>query len=268
MLIGHPNSGKIGYEMTLKPLEEYFTTVYYDPRGTGQSEAPKTVEAYSPQYIVTEIEQLRKKLGVEKIWLFGHSDQSAIALSYTLRFPEHVAGLILSGTSHIGDLRESYARRKKSEVRRAAESPWFAQVLEDIDVLYTDKIKDQPGRDLTDAPMKWWCFDEASAQKIIPVSKAVSQAGRRKPIGGAFYAETDAERQSYLEDQKQFLRIQVPVLIVNGTADTNNPPEYARQLQQSLPQGKLILVEKSGHFPWVENPDDTFAAIKNWLGKR
>ncbi|KAA5305502.1 hypothetical protein, partial [Phocaeicola dorei] len=28
MLIGHPSSGKIGYEMSLKPLEEKFTMVY------------------------------------------------------------------------------------------------------------------------------------------------------------------------------------------------------------------------------------------------
>lgn len=40
--------------------------VYYEPRGTGKSEAPKTIEGYSQNYLVQEIEDLRKFLNVEK----------------------------------------------------------------------------------------------------------------------------------------------------------------------------------------------------------
>ena len=32
MIVGHPTSGKIGYELSLKLLENKFTIVYYDPR--------------------------------------------------------------------------------------------------------------------------------------------------------------------------------------------------------------------------------------------
>ncbi|WP_159477067.1 alpha/beta fold hydrolase [Chryseobacterium sp. 18068] len=68
MFVGHPNSGKIGYELTLQPLEKQFTMVYYDSRGTGKSAAPTKIEDYSLEKSVVEIEELRKKLNIDKIW--------------------------------------------------------------------------------------------------------------------------------------------------------------------------------------------------------
>jgi len=60
MFVGHPTSGKIGYELTLQPLEKQFTMVYYDSRGSGKSALPKKVEDYSLEKSVVEVEELRK----------------------------------------------------------------------------------------------------------------------------------------------------------------------------------------------------------------
>lgn len=102
LIVGHLSSGMKGYELTLQPLEAYFTMVYYDPRGTGKSDTPTTLLGYQQDSIVAEIEALRLHLNVDKIFLFGHSDQSAISLIYALQYPEHTAGLILTGTSYVG----------------------------------------------------------------------------------------------------------------------------------------------------------------------
>lgn len=144
MLIGHPSSGKIGYEMSLKPLEEKFTMVYYDSRGTGKSETPKKLEDYSAENSVREIELLREKLGAKKIWLFGHSDQSAIALQYAVEYPKNVSGIILSGTSYVGSQNESIERRKLSENKRIKESKWFAKVIEDWDYMVANNTTFDP----------------------------------------------------------------------------------------------------------------------------
>lgn len=266
MLVGHPNSGKIGYETTLKPLEEKFTMVYYDPRGTGKSEAPKKLENYNADQLTKEIDLLRKKLGAEKIWLFGHSDQSSVALQYAVEHPENVAGLILTGTSFIGDMDETINRRKDSENKRKTESKWFSQVVEDWEFMYVNKTEtDKNGRNLTDAPIKWWTYDEESFQKVIPIIKVISDAGRRKPIDGNYYSETPAQRQKYLDIQKAFKKLHVKTLIINGKFDTNNPPEFAEELQENLPNSKLVLLDKSGHFPWIEQSENTFEEIFKWL---
>lgn len=268
MLVGHPNSGKIGYERTLRPLETRFTMVYYDPRGTGGSEAPATLSGYGMPSWVAEIEALRKRLGVGKIWLFGHSDQSGIAMAYARLYPEKVEGLILSGTGWVGTQEATYERRRLSETRRRAESAWFDQVVRDWEyMIRNNTARDAGGRDLSDAPIQWWCYDEASSQKVIPIAREIGKAGRRKPVGGAFYTETEAERKWYLDLQDTFGQLRARVLILNGRHDTNNPPEDAAKLAQAIPGSKLVLIEKAGHFPWLEAPDAAFGAIGNWLGK-
>ena len=268
MFVGHPNSGKIGYELTLQPLEKHFATVYYNPRGTGNSEAPKNISDYRPEKNVEEIELLRKKIGVEKIWLFGHSDQSGIALEYALKYPENTEGLILIGTSFVGDIEESVARRKVSEQKRMAESAWFSQIIKDWDYMIEHKTNvGKNGRDLSEAPMKWWMYDEESYRKVLPFILKISEAGRRKPVNGNFYTETPEEREKYLKIQKSFNEIKAKTFIINGKYDTNNTPEFAEKLHQNLPNSEIVIVDKSGHFPWIENSSVFFEALDSWLKK-
>lgn len=266
MLVGHLNSGKIGYELTLKPLEDHFTMVYYEPRGTGKSEAPKTIKAYHRNYIVDEIEALRTHLKVDDIWIFGHSDQSAIALEYALKYPSHTQGLILSGTSLIGSKENMTKRRQNSEDKRSKESAWFAQIIQDREYMVSHNTKtNAKGKYIADVPIKWWCYNEKTAQKVIPLAHKISETGRRKPIHGLYAVESQEERQNYLESQKQFPKIKTKILLINGIYDTNNPPKYVKQLNQVLPNSTLKLIDKAGHFPWIENKTETFKAIKQWV---
>lgn len=266
MMVGHPSSGKIGYQLTLEPLEEKFTMVYYDSRGTGKSEAPSKVEYYKPEFSVKEIELLRQRIGADKIWLFGHSDQSAIALQYAVEHPKNVTGLILSGTSLVGTQNESIERRKNSENSRIAESGWFAKVIEDLEYMEANnKTIDKHGQDISTAKTKWWTYNEETAQKVIPIVTAITKAGRRKPIGNEYYKETNDEREKYLEIQEKFSSIKAIVLIINGKYDTNNPQQFAEKLHFRLPNSKLVIINKAGHFPWIEQPAETFKAINKWL---
>lgn len=268
MFVGHPNSGKIGYELTLQPLEKKFTMVYYDSRGTGKSEAPKNLKDYSIQRNVVEVEELRKKLNVDKIWFFGHSDQSGIAMLYSLEHPTHVEGMILTGTSLAASPEEGVNRKRESENKRVKESAWFAQVVKDWDYMYTHKTEKSPdGRDLSEAPMKWWCYDEESSKKVIPIMKEISKAGRRKPVNGQMY-QGDKDWEYYYNQQKRFSEIKTKTLILNGKFDTNNLPEFAEQLHQTLPNSKLVFIEKAAHFPWVENADNSFTEIDKWLNEK
>lgn len=267
MFVGHPNSGKIGYELTLQPLEKKFTMVYYDSRGTGKSDSPKIIEDYSIQKSIIEIEELRKKLNIDKVWFFGHSDQSGIAMLYALTHPSHVEGMILTGTSLAASPKEGYKRKRDSENKRIKESAWFAQVVKDWEFMYTHKTEKSPdGKDLSEAPLKWWCHDEESSQKVIPIMREISKAGRRKAVNGQIY-QSEKDWGYYYNQQKRFSEIKTKTLILNGKSDTNNLPEFAEQLHKTLPNSKLILLEKAGHFPWVEDADNSFTEIDKWLNE-
>ena len=260
----------IGYELSLKPLENKFTMVYYDPRGAGKSDAPDSLSQYSDEHLVNEIDLLREHLGINKIWIFGHSDQSVIALQYAVDHPEYTKGLILSGTQYIQSRESVIEERKESEKKRESESPWFNQVIKDWDYMIEHKTTtDSAGRDLKYAPIKWWCYNEQTAQKVIPIYDSISKYGRRKPINNQFPLQTETEVRKHYQRinyyEQRYSTIKVPVLILNGKYDTNNPPESAEKLHSVLLNSKLVLIDKAGHFPWVEQPEKSFGEIINWL---
>lgn len=58
--------------------------------------------------------------------------------------------------------------------------------------------------------------------------------------------------------------MKIPILIINGKFDTNNPPDAVKKNHQNLKMSDLILIEKAGHFHWVEQKDETFNGIFSW----
>ena len=73
------------YFINLTPLEEMFTMVYLDTRGTGRSQRPELNE-YTMSNFVADIEGLRRHLGVESMWLMGHSDGGPMILNYAFKY--------------------------------------------------------------------------------------------------------------------------------------------------------------------------------------
>ena len=84
--------------------------------------------------------------------------------------------------------------RASSEKKRESKSPWFKQVVKDRDYMIKyNTTTDSSGRDLKYAPIKWWCYDEQTAQKVIPIYDSISKYGRRRPINGKFPFQTKTE---------------------------------------------------------------------------
>jgi pimeloyl-ACP methyl ester carboxylesterase len=98
------------------PLEKAFTVVYWDQRGSGKSfdrgipRSSMTVEQFLTD-LAELVEAVCKRVGKEKVVLFGHSWGSLLGVLYSARFPEQVAAYV--GSGQIGDWpaaeRSSYA---------------------------------------------------------------------------------------------------------------------------------------------------------------
>jgi pimeloyl-ACP methyl ester carboxylesterase len=57
-----------------------------------------------------------------------------------------------------------------------------------------------------------------------------------------------------------------PVLIVHGQSDVL-PPRSIERLEKGLPNKQLIVFNKSGHFPFVEETDAYNDAVLKFLGQ-
>jgi proline iminopeptidase len=61
-------------------------------------------------------------------------------------------------------------------------------------------------------------------------------------------------------------QIECPVLILHGRHDPI-PLEASEALVRALPDARLVVLEHSGHVPYVEEPDALFSAIERFLGE-
>ena len=72
----------------------------------------------------------------------------------------------------------------------------------------------------------------------------------------------ESEACSFATVRRYLVEIGVPTLIVVGRDDFVTPPSQARILNEDIPTSELIVLERSGHMPWLEEPDAFLGAIK------
>ena len=59
--------------------------------------------------------------------------------------------------------------------------------------------------------------------------------------------------------------IQVPALVVSGTADRLTPAKYARFLTERIPNTRLVTVDGAGHMVMLERPEVVTEAIRDFV---
>jgi pimeloyl-ACP methyl ester carboxylesterase len=55
-------------------------------------------------------------------------------------------------------------------------------------------------------------------------------------------------------------------LVLHGRQDAI-PASVAYEIREAMPQLELRFIEKSGHFPWLEQAEETFRALRVFMAK-
>jgi proline iminopeptidase len=63
-------------------------------------------------------------------------------------------------------------------------------------------------------------------------------------------------------------RVDVPVLVVAGRHDAFTAWPQAERIAAKLPDAEVVIFEESGHFPWLDEPDEFFSTLTTWLTRR
>jgi proline iminopeptidase/L-proline amide hydrolase len=83
---------------SLLGLADERSIILYDQLDSGKSEQPNDPANWRVERFVEELEAVRVALGTERWHVVGHSWGAAIALEYTVRYPQHVVSTVLGGT--------------------------------------------------------------------------------------------------------------------------------------------------------------------------
>lgn len=82
---------------------------YYDQLGVGNSDVPDDPALWTLPRYLSEVEEVRRGLGLDHFVLYGHSWGGILAMEYALNYRQHLRGLVISNmTAGM----QSYLRRR------------------------------------------------------------------------------------------------------------------------------------------------------------
>jgi abhydrolase domain-containing protein 6 len=82
----------------------------------------------------------------------------------------------------------------------------------------------------------------------------------------ARFAATASTMEAYVLDDTQLRELTSPVRLIWGGSDRLLPLDYAQRMLAELPRATLVTLERCGHVPQIECPQQLLPALKNALG--
>jgi 3-oxoadipate enol-lactonase len=237
LIHGFPLSSQM-YVPQRAALKHRFRVITPDLRGMGQSDVPTS--GYSMDAYVDDLLALLDHLDIERAVVGGMSMGGYIAFALLRRAPERVKGLVLIDTKATADDEEMLQKRRAliEQVRNGG-----PKEAADTSKMLTERTH-QENPDLVDY-----------VQSIMLSTPADG-------IVGALQA------MIVRPDSTSMLRtINVPTLIIVGSDDPLTPPESAKQMQQVMPNARLVVIEDAAHASNLERPEDVNRAILDWASE-
>lgn len=199
-----------------------------DLRGYGASPSPEG--EWSIRELADDLHDLIKHLGVERAILVGHSMGGYVALAFAHAYPGHTAGLGLIATQAAADTPEKRQSR-------------YIQI---------EEVKRRGVKAIA----------EAMAPKITPrpaLAEALKLLMAKTSLATVVHSlKAMAERPDATE---WLTTMDIPAVVIAGTADVLIPIERAQTMAQMLPRGWLVEVPEAGHMPMLESPEVVSKAL-------
>lgn len=232
------------------PFADTWRVVVFDARGSGVSEGnpPFTHEQWA-----ADVEGLRQWIGAEQIVMAGGSYGGFISMEYAIRYPERVRALVLRDTSP-DHLNEELSRANALASDR---------VELDLDKFY--RIMD--GRTLSNEDLKE-CWAE-----ILPLydhdydPAKVAERVEATPYRFETHNWAFTENMPRYDIKDQLPQIGCPTLVTVGRHDWITPVSCSETIADLIPGSELVVFEKSGHSPQVEEAELFQKVVREFLAR-
>ncbi len=169
--------------------------------------------------------------GYDNIHLLGNSLGGHVALIHILKYPEKIRSLILTGSSGLFEngMGDSYPKRGDYEyIKRKTEVTFY---------------------------------DPATATKEL-VDEVFEITNNRLKVIKIIALAKSAIRNNLGEELNQ---IKQPTLLIWGNNDTITPPFVAQEFNKLIPASELYFIDKCGHAPMMEVPDEFNKILEQFL---
>lgn len=193
---------------------------------------------YQLPLLKTNVKELSKFLykfmrhkGIEEAILLGNSLGGHVSLYFSKLHPDKVKGLILTGSSGLyeNSMGETYPKRGNYEyIQKKTQEVFYdpkVATKEIVDEIY----------DIVNSRLK--------VIKIIAIAKSAIRHNMSKDLPN----------------------MKMPSCIIWGKNDKVTPPEVAEDFNRLLPNATLYWIDKCGHAPMMEHPEEFNTLLFKWL---
>jgi pimeloyl-ACP methyl ester carboxylesterase len=170
---------------------------------------------------------------LDDVILLGNSLGGHIGLLYVKMYPTKVKALVITGSSGLYEsaMGDGYPKRGDYEfIKKKAQ-----------DVFYDPKIATKEIVDEVFATVN----DRIKLVKTLAIAKS-------------------AIRHNMAQDLP---KMKTPTCIIWGKNDSVTPPDVAELFDELLPNSDLFWIDKCGHAPMMEHPNEFNAILDAWLEK-
>jgi proline iminopeptidase len=234
---------------------DFWRVVIFDQRGAGRSRPLGSLENNTTDDLVSDIETLRRHLGVDRWLLFGGSWGSTLALAYAQAYPARVQGCVLRGVF----------------LGRPHEVDWFlhgmAAVFPDAHANFVGFLPEHergdilggylrrlthPDQAVHQPAARAWSVYEGSCSTLMPSPETVTSfAQDRTALGLARIEAHYFANALFLPPEGLLGRMDgishIPAEIVQGRYDMICPARTSFELAAAWRAARLTIVPDAGH---------------------
>lgn len=234
-------------------LPGHLRAVTFDQRGVGGSTATRT---FAVEDYLSDIEAVRRHLGVERIHVLGHSWGGLLAQLYANKYPQRVASMVLTNSAAgVGEQWRQVEREVMAYNRKRSGLAGFAVLgLWASLTLLPGRAGDGAGRRLLARVWRNYFPDNASAPPADPNWLRGANSSAAINTTAAIRA-ADTNMLAGLGS-----RLAVPVLVVYGEHDIYGASKDV--LRTRFPAAQHVTLKDCGHLPWFQ-ATDAFASLLN-----
>ena len=260
VLVCHPGGPGFSslYFGDLAGLWERFTLVLLNPRGTGNSGRPKDSSAYQIEDYVSDVEELRVHLGLERLLLLGHSHGGVVAQAYAARSPGRVERLVLAST--LARFGQPQQEAMREGMDRRSGQPWYPDAVAALEAEQEGKFSgDEEMAELVfrELPLYFAHFGPAEAGYLDTLKTETLNADALKLFNKEIFETFDL--------RGELGSITAPTLVITGEEDFICGPVCADEIAEGIKGARKVIVGDSGHMIFVDQPEAFEGEVAEFL---
>lgn len=267
LIAGGPGASHASFHPWFSRLAKQNTVVYFDNLGRGRSDALASGLTHGVYRDADDIEALRKALKAPKLSVLGHSYGGLVAAAYVAKYPDSTRCAVLSNSPH-----SSQGWQEALETQKAMAQQQAPEVWEKILALRAKGVRSTDPRyveawDASELDSYW--YNPTNESRMVP-SKDPRDKFNQATYNAFLGLDPEWHVGGVLADfdpHAALLKSKARTLVISGRYDRVTTPKTALEMTRMFEPGVATqrMFEKSGHRPWVEETDDYFKVVNEFL---